>query len=199
MIAVVQFFGSWLRRSPSMRDREPARAGADNVGLREPPIMLAEVIAASSRGDDLAPRQCADASTQEMIQIDESTYCRLVIYTIEKRSPNRRLAVCISRLRTREEASVSTVQRSESKSADLEIRPLADRIGAQIENIRLSGDLPDAAVAAIEAALARYRVIFERFQMDLVMLGVVILGVVGFSLNTGASLLEARLLRWRDG
>src|SRR5258708_25216600 len=80
MIAVVQFFGSWLRRSPSMRDREPARAGADNVGLREPPIMLAEVIAAASRGDDLAPRQCADASTQEMIQIDESTYCRLVIY-----------------------------------------------------------------------------------------------------------------------
>jgi sulfonate transport system permease protein len=39
----------------------------------------------------------------------------------------------------------------------------------------------------------------ERFQMDLVMLGVVILGVVGFSLNTGARLLEARLLRWRDG
>jgi hypothetical protein len=23
-----------------MRDREPARVGADNVGLREPPIML---------------------------------------------------------------------------------------------------------------------------------------------------------------
>jgi hypothetical protein len=40
MIAVVQFFGSWLRRSPGMRDREPARVGADNVGLREPPIML---------------------------------------------------------------------------------------------------------------------------------------------------------------
>jgi sulfonate transport system permease protein len=39
----------------------------------------------------------------------------------------------------------------------------------------------------------------ERFEMDVVMLGVVILGVVGFSLNTGASLLEARLLRWRDG
>jgi hypothetical protein len=31
-----------------MRDREPTRAGADNVGLREPPIMLAEVIAALS-------------------------------------------------------------------------------------------------------------------------------------------------------
>jgi sulfonate transport system permease protein len=39
----------------------------------------------------------------------------------------------------------------------------------------------------------------ERFQMDLVMLGVVILGVVGFALNHAAGLLEARLLRWRDG
>lgn len=39
----------------------------------------------------------------------------------------------------------------------------------------------------------------ERFQMDLVMLGVVILGVTGFALNHAASLLEARLLRWRDG
>jgi sulfonate transport system permease protein len=39
----------------------------------------------------------------------------------------------------------------------------------------------------------------ERFQMDLVMLGVVILGVVGFALNHAASLIEARLLRWRDG
>jgi sulfonate transport system permease protein len=39
----------------------------------------------------------------------------------------------------------------------------------------------------------------ERFQMDLVMLGVVILGMVGFALNHVASLFEARLLRWRDG
>jgi sulfonate transport system permease protein len=39
----------------------------------------------------------------------------------------------------------------------------------------------------------------ERFQMDLVMLGVVILGLVGFTLNYGASRIEARLLRWRDG
>jgi len=33
----------------------------------------------------------------------------------------------------------------------------------------------------------------EQFQMDLV-----ILGVVGFLINRGASLLEARLLRWRS-
>ncbi|HMK78300.1 MAG TPA: ABC transporter permease [Xanthobacteraceae bacterium] len=39
----------------------------------------------------------------------------------------------------------------------------------------------------------------ERFQMDLVMLGVVILGLIGFTLNHAASRLEARLLRWRDG
>jgi sulfonate transport system permease protein len=37
----------------------------------------------------------------------------------------------------------------------------------------------------------------ERFQMDLVMLGIVILGLVGFLINHGASRVEARLLRWR--
>jgi len=37
----------------------------------------------------------------------------------------------------------------------------------------------------------------ERFQMDLVILGILILGVVGFVINRGASAIEARLLRWR--
>lgn len=37
----------------------------------------------------------------------------------------------------------------------------------------------------------------ERFQMDLVMLGVVILGSVGFLLNAIATRIEAHLLRWR--
>jgi len=37
----------------------------------------------------------------------------------------------------------------------------------------------------------------ERFQMDLVMLGIVILGLVGFLINRGAAMIEARLLRWR--
>jgi sulfonate transport system permease protein len=36
----------------------------------------------------------------------------------------------------------------------------------------------------------------ERFQMDLVMLGIVILGVVGFLLNLAASAVETHLLRW---
>lgn len=39
----------------------------------------------------------------------------------------------------------------------------------------------------------------ERFQMDLVLLGVVLLGIVGFALNALAGRIEMRLLRWRDG
>lgn len=37
----------------------------------------------------------------------------------------------------------------------------------------------------------------ERFQMDLVVLGILILGLVGFLINRGATAVEARLLRWR--
>jgi sulfonate transport system permease protein len=37
----------------------------------------------------------------------------------------------------------------------------------------------------------------ERFQMDLVVLGILILGLVGFLINRGASAIEAHLLRWR--
>jgi hypothetical protein len=49
MIAVMQFFSSWLSLSPAMRDRASAGTVSDNVGRqREPPIMLAEVIATSS-------------------------------------------------------------------------------------------------------------------------------------------------------
>jgi len=49
MIAVMQFFSSWLSLNPVTQDRVSASTGADNVGhQREPPIMLAEVIAASS-------------------------------------------------------------------------------------------------------------------------------------------------------
>jgi taurine dioxygenase len=59
---------------------------------------------------------------------------------------------------------MSGLQRSQSIAVDLDIRPLAGRIGAQIDNIRLAGDLPGAAVAAIEAALSKYKVIFFRDQ-----------------------------------
>ncbi len=36
----------------------------------------------------------------------------------------------------------------------------------------------------------------ERFEMDLVLLGMILLGVVGYLINRGASAVEARLLRW---
>jgi taurine dioxygenase len=59
-------------------------------------------------------------------------------------------------------ATMSGLQRS--PSIDFDIRPLAGRIGAQINNFRLSGDLPSAAIEAIEAALLKYKVIFFRDQ-----------------------------------
>ncbi|CAH1687072.1 Alkanesulfonates transport system permease protein [Hyphomicrobiales bacterium] len=39
----------------------------------------------------------------------------------------------------------------------------------------------------------------ERFEMDLVMLGVVILGLVGFAMNATAERIERHALSWRDG
>jgi alpha-ketoglutarate-dependent sulfate ester dioxygenase len=60
--------------------------------------------------------------------------------------------------------AMSEHQSSKSIAIDLDIRPLAGRIGAQIDNIRLAGDLPDAAIAAIEAALSKYKVVFFRNQ-----------------------------------
>jgi alpha-ketoglutarate-dependent taurine dioxygenase len=59
---------------------------------------------------------------------------------------------------------MSTLQQSQSLAIELDIRPLAGRIGAQIDNIRLAGDLPGAAIAAIECALSKYKVIFFRNQ-----------------------------------
>ncbi len=49
----------------------------------------------------------------------------------------------------------------------LDIVPVAGRIGAEIRGIRLGGDLDDATVAAIRAALVRHKVIFFRDQAEL--------------------------------
>ena len=56
------------------------------------------------------------------------------------------------------------LQLSQPVPFDLDVRPLAGRIGAQIDNIRLGGDMPDAAIEAIEAALSKYKVTFFRRQ-----------------------------------
>jgi alpha-ketoglutarate-dependent sulfate ester dioxygenase len=49
----------------------------------------------------------------------------------------------------------------------LAARPIAGRIGAEIEGISLSGDLPKEALTAINGALLRFRVIFFRNQNHL--------------------------------
>jgi alpha-ketoglutarate-dependent sulfate ester dioxygenase len=53
------------------------------------------------------------------------------------------------------------------QAAELEVTPVAGRIGAEVHGVRLSGDLSDAAVAAIRAALVRHKVIFFRDQSHL--------------------------------
>lgn len=45
-----------------------------------------------------------------------------------------------------------------------DIRPVAGRIGAEIEGVALSGDLPDATVASLRAALVTHKVLFFRDQ-----------------------------------
>lgn len=52
-------------------------------------------------------------------------------------------------------------------SESVAISPLTTRIGAQVDGVRLSGDLSDQTVAAIYAVLARHKVIFFRNQLHL--------------------------------
>ncbi len=52
-------------------------------------------------------------------------------------------------------------------ATQLDIVPLAGRIGAEVRGIRLSGDLAAATFAALKAALHRHRVLFVRGQHHL--------------------------------
>jgi len=51
-----------------------------------------------------------------------------------------------------------------SQAADISVRPITARIGAVIEGVLLSGEIPDATVAAIRSALLEYKAIFFRGQ-----------------------------------
>ena len=62
---------------------------------------------------------------------------------------------------------MTMLDRSPSFAPDLDIHPLAGRIGAEIGSVRLGGDLPEPTSASIEAALAKHRVIFFRNQNHL--------------------------------
>jgi alkyl sulfatase len=50
---------------------------------------------------------------------------------------------------------------------DADVVRLAGRLGAEIKNIRLSGDLPDATIGAINQLLLRHKVVFFRGQSHL--------------------------------
>lgn len=54
-----------------------------------------------------------------------------------------------------------------SAPAELDIHPVAGRIGAQIHGVTLSGELDADTVAAIQAALVSHKVIFFRDQTQL--------------------------------
>jgi alpha-ketoglutarate-dependent taurine dioxygenase len=62
---------------------------------------------------------------------------------------------------------VTVLERSPSFAIDLDIRRVAGQIGAEIGNVQLAGNLPEATIAAIEAALVKYKVIFFRNQNHL--------------------------------
>jgi len=60
--------------------------------------------------------------------------------------------------------SPSAPSYSHAADAALDVCPITPAIGAEIHGVRLSGDLPAAAVAAMRDALLRYRVVFFRGQ-----------------------------------
>ena len=53
------------------------------------------------------------------------------------------------------------------KNIDLDVTPVTGTIGAIVNGVQLSGDLPAATVRAIQAALVRHKVLFFRDQQHL--------------------------------
>ncbi|MEV0210057.1 TauD/TfdA family dioxygenase [Streptomyces sp. NPDC050788] len=51
-----------------------------------------------------------------------------------------------------------------ARAAGIEVQPVAGHIGAEITGVDLAGDLDDVAVAAIRAAVLRWKVVFFRGQ-----------------------------------
>src|SRR3954453_13608688 len=54
-----------------------------------------------------------------------------------------------------------------ARDADLLVRPVTSRVGAEVLGVQLSGSLPDATIEAINATLLRHKVIFFRDQIQL--------------------------------
>jgi taurine dioxygenase len=61
----------------------------------------------------------------------------------------------------------TTLEQFKTAIPGLDIRPVTGRIGAVIRGLHLNGDVPDATIDAIEAALLKYRVVFIPGQQHL--------------------------------
>lgn len=62
--------------------------------------------------------------------------------------------------------TVANLHQQDATSA-IDVKPIGGRIGAEIVGVKLSGDLPPATVAAINAALLKHKVIVFRAQTHL--------------------------------
>ena len=61
----------------------------------------------------------------------------------------------------------TSYRNAKDPASPLEIQPVAGRIGAEIRGVRLSGDLDDATIRAIDDAVVRHKVVFFRDQTHL--------------------------------
>ena len=64
-------------------------------------------------------------------------------------------------------SSIASCINFKDPQSPLDVRPVAGRIGAEIRNLRLSGQLDAATASAINAALVRHKVLFFRDQQHL--------------------------------
>ena len=61
----------------------------------------------------------------------------------------------------------TSYRNAKDPASPLDIQPVAGRIGAEIRGVRLSGDLDDATIRAIDDAVVRHKVVFFRDQTHL--------------------------------
>jgi len=61
----------------------------------------------------------------------------------------------------------ATLDKFDLQAAGLDVRPINGRIGAEVHGVRLSADLPEATIEAIDAGLLHHRVLFFRDQQHL--------------------------------
>lgn len=63
--------------------------------------------------------------------------------------------------------TLTTYANAPDTASPLNIRPITGTIGAEVRDIKLSGDLDAPTIAALEAALVRHKVLFFRGQNEL--------------------------------